>query len=166
MVTPAGGGEPFACGDGCAARQGDSAQLWVSLGPTPDVVGKTEGAARSELEGANLVVADESLFEASESVEEGRVIRAVGPDEEWMRPGDTVTLVVSTGPPLFEVPDVVGDSRDEAIAELEEAGFQVDYAAFFGVVPDEITEVTASDPAAGELRVRGTRVYIQLTVTG
>ena len=166
MVTPAGGGEPFACGDGCAARQGDSAQLWVSLGPAPDVVGKTEGAARSELEGANLVVADESVFEASESVEEGRVIRAVGPDDEWMRPGDTVTLVVSTGPPLFEVPDVVGDSRDEAISELEEAGFQVDYAAFFGVVPDEITEVTASDPAAGELRVRGTRVYIQLTVTG
>ena len=32
--------------------------------------------------------------------------------------------------------------------------------------PNAITEVTASDPAAGELRVRGTRVYIQITVTG
>jgi len=42
----------------------------------------------------------------------------------------------------------------------------VDYAAFFGVVPNDITEVTASDPAAGEFQVRGTRVYIQLTVTG
>ena len=164
-VTPADGSEPFACGDGCVARQGDAAQLSVSLGPVPDVVGDSEGAARSALEGVNLVVAEETNTETSETIEEGRVIRVVGPDGRW-RPGDTVTLVVSTGPPLFEIPEVVGDTRDAAIQKLEDAGFEVDFAPFFGVVPNDITEVTASDPAAGEMRVRGTRVYIQLTVTG
>ncbi|MCP2637141.1 Stk1 family PASTA domain-containing Ser/Thr kinase [Microbacterium sp. HD4P20] len=165
MVTPADGSEPFPCGDGCTAHEGDAAQLWVSLGPVPDVVGDSEGSARSTLEGVNLIVADESTTETSETIEEGRVIRVAGPDR-WWQPGDSVTLVVSTGPPLFEVPQVVGDTRDQAIDKLEAAGFEVDFAPFFGVVPNDITEVTASDPAAGELRVRGTRVYIQLTVTG
>lgn len=165
MVTPADGSEPFPCGDGCAAHQGDAAQLWISLGPVPDVVGDSEGAARSTLEGVNLVVAEETETETSETIEEGRVIRVVGPDR-WWQPGDAVTLVVSTGPPLFEIPQVVGDTRDVAIQKLEDAGFGVDFAPFFGVVPNDITEVTASDPAAGEMRVRGTRVYIQLTVTG
>ena len=104
-LAPAGGAEPFACGEGCTAHQGDSATLWVSLGPVPDVTGESEGSARSTLEGLQLVVADPSATEASDSVEEGRVIRMNGrEDGGWLRPGDTVTLVVSTGPPLFAVP--------------------------------------------------------------
>lgn len=169
-IRPAGapedGSQDVACFEGCVVHQGDTARLSVSVGPVPDVVDQSEGSARSALEGVGLVVAEESATEASDAIEEGRVIRVSGPEGRSWQPNDTVTLVVSTGPPLFEVPNVVGDSRDEAIEKLEGAGFQVDYAAFFGVVPDDITEVTASDPAAGEFRVRGTRVYIQLTVTG
>lgn len=169
-IRPAGapedGSQDVACFEGCVVHQGDTARLSVSVGPVPDVVDRSEGSARSELEGVGLVVAEESATEASDSIEEGRVIRVSGPEGRSWQPNDTVTLVVSTGPPLFEVPNVVGDTRDAAIQKLEGAGFQVDYAAFFGVVPDGITEVTASDPAAGEFRVRGTRVYIQLTVTG
>ncbi|KAF2416075.1 Stk1 family PASTA domain-containing Ser/Thr kinase [Microbacterium sp. B35-30] len=169
-IRPAGGADDgsqdVACLDGCVVHEGDTARLSVSVGPVPDVVDQSEGSARSELEGVGLLVAEDSATDTSETIEEGRVIGVSGPEDRPWAPGDTVTLVVSTGPPLFEVPDVVGDSRDEAIEKLEAAGFQVDYAAFFGVVPNDITEVTASDPAAGELRVRGTRVYIQLTVTG
>ena len=169
-IRPAGGPEDgsqdVACLDGCVVREGDTARLSVSVGPVPDVVDQSEGSARSELEGVGLLVAEDSATDTSETIEEGRVIAVNGPGDRPWAPGDTVTLVVSTGPPLFEVPDVVGDSRDEAIEKLEAAGFQVDYAAFFGVVPNDITEVTASDPAAGEFQIRGTRVYIQLTVTG
>jgi serine/threonine-protein kinase len=163
---PEDGSQDVACLDGCVVHEGDTARLSVSVGPVPDVVDQSEGSARSELEGVGLLVAEDSATDTSETIEEGRVIGVNGPEDRPWAPGDTVTLVVSTGPPLFEVPDVVGDSRDEAIEKLEAAGFQVDYAAFFGVVPNDITEVTASDPAAGEFQVRGTRVYIQLTVTG
>lgn len=169
-IRPAGapedGTQDIDCIDGCTVHQGDLAILGVSLGPVPDVVDQSEGAARSTLEGVGLDVADETTTDTSETIEEGRVISVSGPGDRWWQPGDAVTLVVSTGPPLFEIPNVVGDTRDEAIEKLEGAGFQVDYAAFFGVVPNDITEVVASDPPAGEMRVRGTRVYIQLTVTG
>ena len=169
-IRPAGapddGSQDVACFEGCSVHEGDTARLSVSIGPVPDVVDRSEGSARSELEGVGLVVSEESATETSETIDEGRVIRVDGPADRSWAPGDTVTLVVSSGPPLFEIPDVVGDSRDEAIEELEGAGFQVDYAAFFGVVPDDITEVVASDPAPGEFRVRGARVYIELTVTG
>ncbi|MFD4959794.1 Stk1 family PASTA domain-containing Ser/Thr kinase [Microbacterium sp. NPDC058389] len=170
-IRPAGapddGSQDVPCIDGCTVHQGDTASIQVSLGPVPDVSGQSEGKARSTLEGLNLVVADTSTTEASDTVAEGKVIRLDGvPENGWLAPGDTVTLVVSTGPPLFPVPDVVGDTRDEAIRKLEDAGFQVDYAPFFAVVPDDITEVKASDPEADAMQPKGTRVYIQLSVTG
>ena len=40
--------------------------------------------------------------------------------------GDTVTLTLSKGPEMVEVPDVVGDSVDDAKPELEGAGFKVE----------------------------------------
>lgn len=171
FIRPAGapddGSQDVACLEGCTVHQGDTASLQVSLGPLPDVTGASEGKARSTLEGVGLIVAEPGQTEASDTVEEGRVIRVIGKEGDgWLAPGDTVTLVVSTGPPLFAVPNVVGQTRDEAIDTLEAAGFQVDYAPFFAVVPNEITEVTASDPEAESMHPKGTRVYIQLSVTG
>ncbi len=37
-----------------------------------------------------------------------------------------MTLTLSKGPEMVEVPDVVGDSVDDARRELEEAGFRVE----------------------------------------
>lgn len=37
-----------------------------------------------------------------------------------------MTLTISKGPEMVEVPDVVGDSVDDAKQTLEDAGFQVD----------------------------------------
>lgn len=37
-----------------------------------------------------------------------------------------MTLTVSKGPRMIEVPDVVGDSVDDAKQKLEDAGFEVD----------------------------------------
>ncbi|HWL76216.1 Stk1 family PASTA domain-containing Ser/Thr kinase [Microbacterium sp.] len=160
-------GEPYACGEGCTAHEGDGATLWVSLGPVPDVVGESEDSARRTLEGVRLLVAEESQTETSEEIAAGDVIRVLGrEDGGWLRPGDTVTLVVSTGPPLFPIPDVQDLTRDEAIATLEGAGFQVDYAVFWAAFPNSLTRVTGTDPAPGEMRVKGTRVYLQITASG
>jgi beta-lactam-binding protein with PASTA domain/tRNA A-37 threonylcarbamoyl transferase component Bud32 len=167
LIHPAAGGDDIACGEGCTANEGDEATLWVSLGPVPDVVGDSEDAARSELQNAGLEVAGDVIAQTSESIGAGRVIGIAERDGggSW-RPGDTVRLIVSTGPPLFAVPNVVDMTRDDAIAALEAEGFQVDYAVFWAAIPNSLTQVTGSDPAAGEMVVRGTRVYISITATG
>ena len=166
-IHPRGGGDDIVCDEGCTARQADEATLFVSRGPVPDVAGDSVDGARSELGGVQLAVADQVIEQTSDTYADGEVIGIAERDGGgWWQPGDTVTLIVSTGPPLFEIPNVVGQTRDGAIAALEDAGFQVDYAVFFAAIPDSLTEVVSMDPGAGEFVVRGTRIYIQLTVTG
>ncbi|MCW3494762.1 Stk1 family PASTA domain-containing Ser/Thr kinase [Microbacterium sp. SSM24] len=167
LIHPRDGGEDIPCGEGCTARQGDTATLWVSLGALPSVRGQEVDAARATLTDAQLVVTDDVIEKASDDIAEGLVIGTTEREGgTWWRPGDTITLIVSTGPPLFEVPDVVGQSRDTAIANLEAAGFQVDYSALWTPFPDEVTEVASSDPVAGSMLLKGTRIYIEITVSG
>lgn len=167
LIHPRDGSEDVKCLEGCTVREGDTATMWVSLGPLPGVRGQEVGEARSTLTDAQLEVADDVVEQASDEIAEGLVIGTSERDGGgWWRPGDRVTLIVSSGPPLFEVPDVVGMTRDEAIASLEEAGFQVDYSALWAPFPDDVTEVSTSDPPAGSMLVKGTRIYIEITVSG
>ena len=166
-IHPATGGDDIKCGEGCAAHEGDTATLFVSLGALPSVVGQTVDQARATLTDAQLQVEDQVIEQASDDIAAGLVI---GTSERegggsW-RPGDRISLVVSTGPPLFAVPGVAGLTRDAAIATLEEAGFQVDYSALWAPFPDDITEVIGSDPGEGSMLAKGTRVYIEITVSG
>ena len=162
-VTPRAGGEPFDCGGGCTLHEGDSAVLSVSLGPIPAVVGESEGKARSDLEQVGLVVADPSQTEASDTVEDGRVIRVIGRDDGGtLRPGDTVTLVVSTGPPLFEVPDLVGLTLATARDVAAEAGFSIDYDQRWDAFPDPFTQVESQNPDAGEFELKGTEISLRI----
>ncbi|MDZ8276265.1 Stk1 family PASTA domain-containing Ser/Thr kinase [Microbacterium aquimaris] len=166
LVTPRDGGDPVECGEECTVHEGDSAILSVSLGPLPSVRDMTESDARTTLEEAGIEVASVSQ-EASTEIAEGRVIYMT--DREgggWWRPGDRTNLVISSGPPLFPVPDVVGMTRDSAADALRAEGFEVNYSALWNVWPDDLTEVSAQDPAGSSMRVRGTTVTLQITVTG
>ncbi|MGZ0711061.1 Stk1 family PASTA domain-containing Ser/Thr kinase (plasmid) [Coraliomargarita sp. W4R53] len=165
-LSPADGSDAIECGDGCDAHEGDSAKLWVSLGALPNVAGASADSARSTLTDAGLEVGG-NIEQSSDSVAAGNVIgiteRSGG---GWWRPSDQVSLIVSTGPPLFAIPSVVGMTRDEAISTLEGQGFQVDYGFYWDAFPNDITSVTSSDPAAGEMRVAGTRVEVEMTARG
>ncbi|WP_394279653.1 Stk1 family PASTA domain-containing Ser/Thr kinase [Microbacterium sp.] len=164
-VTQGEGSEPVECTEGCRVLEGSTAELRVSLGPVPDVVGESEDAARSTLRALDLEVATTEEF--SGSVEDGRVIRMLEREGGGsFRPGDTVTLVVSKGPELFEIPSVVGLTRDNAAQRLRDAGFEAGYSALWNVWPDALTEVTAQDPGAGAFRQAGTEITLQITATG
>ncbi|WP_349427752.1 Stk1 family PASTA domain-containing Ser/Thr kinase [Microbacterium sp. LWS13-1.2] len=161
--APDDGSQDVPCIDGCTVHQGDSARLQVSLGPLPDVSGESEGKARSTLEGLELVVAEPSQTEASDSVDEGRVIRVIGKEDGgWLAPGDTVTLVVSTGPPLFAVPDLVGMTLAEARNAATDAGFTIDYDARWDAFPDPFTQVESQKPDAEDLEPRGTVISLRI----
>ena len=166
-VTPASGGDPVDCSDGCRVRQGDAAALLVSRGAVPDVTGLSVDRATSTLSDVGLRVSDETRSDSSDTIARGDVIGMAARDGDgnW-RPGDTVTLIVSTGPPLFEVPSVVGQTRDAAAETLRGAGFEVSYSALWNIWPDGLTKVTAQDPRGGSMHVRGTTITLQITATG
>ncbi|WP_194408781.1 Stk1 family PASTA domain-containing Ser/Thr kinase [Microbacterium cremeum] len=158
VVHPAAGGDDIECGEGCTARQGDTASLGVSLGPLPSVVGEPVDDATRILADAGISVAGQTE-EYSTDIAEGAVIRMAERDPAgWWRAGDSTTLTVSLGPPPIEVPDVVGDNLADAMAELEEAGFRPTT-----VVPQFVWglfTVASTDPEAGTTHRRGTEVRV------
>ncbi len=115
-------------GDGTKVRSGSAVALTVSKGSpvdVPDVTGESLADAKADLEGAGLKVKVASARVNSE-FDAGQVARQSPTEGRQAAEGDTVTLTLSKGPEMIEVPDVVGDSVDDAKAELEAAGFAVD----------------------------------------
>jgi beta-lactam-binding protein with PASTA domain/predicted Ser/Thr protein kinase len=75
--------------------------------------------------------------------------------------GNPVTIVVSTGPPKVNVPDVVGDEATDAVASITQRGL---VANVVHINSDKETgTVTGQDPAAGKQVVKGTKVRINVS---
>jgi beta-lactam-binding protein with PASTA domain len=108
---------------------GSAIAVWVSKGPkpvpVPKVVGKTVEKARAALE-AWMVTVDQRF---SDTVPRDQVMGQDPKPGTELQPGQSVTIVVSLGPETFPMPDVVGMSKDAAIARLEALGLRV------GVIP-------------------------------
>ncbi|MEU9218203.1 Stk1 family PASTA domain-containing Ser/Thr kinase [Streptomyces sp. NPDC048376] len=115
-------------GSGTTVRAGSAVALVVSKGSpidVPDVTGDDLTDAREELTRAGLEVKIAAERVNSE-YDSGQVARQTPEPGGRVAEGDTVTLTVSKGPRMIEVPDVVGDSVDDAKRKLEDAGFEVD----------------------------------------
>ncbi|WP_298942890.1 Stk1 family PASTA domain-containing Ser/Thr kinase [uncultured Microbacterium sp.] len=162
-ITPPGGGDAVDCTSGCTALEGSTVVYDVSLGPIPDVVGENVDAARSTLSDVQLETSVAEEF--SDDVDKGVVI-GIGEHDGNFRPGDTVTLIVSKGPQLFEVPSVVGMTLSDAAQALRDAGFSPNYAAFWNAVPNGLTKVADTSPAGESLHPRGTRIDLTISLLG
>ena len=139
--------------------KGAAVPLTVSKGPHPRAIptglaGGTYEQAAAALQAVQLVPTKVEDF--SDTVEAGKVIE--------LRPGSgtaprdsAVAVVVSKGPDLVKVPSVKGKSLEQASATLEAAGFVVGDA--FGPANGKPFE---TDPAAGTLARRGTKVDVYL----
>ncbi|MEV7396084.1 Stk1 family PASTA domain-containing Ser/Thr kinase [Aeromicrobium sp. NPDC092404] len=136
-------------------KRGTGVVLAVSRGPRPieieDYRGRPFSEAKNGLEEAGFKVSASEVF--SEDVDKGDVL-AQTPNEGTGTKGDTITLTVSKGPELIEVPDVVGRPRVSALVILKRAGFKV---MAFGA--GNFT-VKAQTPSAGAERRKGTTVTI------
>jgi serine/threonine-protein kinase len=112
---------------GTKAKKGSTVTLTVSAGPqqvaVPQVVGLTVSSARGRLSKAGLQASERE--QNSDTVADGRVISVSPPEGQKVDKGSSVTLVVSSGKPQVQVPDVVGKSFDEAQSNLQAAGFKV-----------------------------------------
>ncbi|MFF8904205.1 Stk1 family PASTA domain-containing Ser/Thr kinase [Streptomyces olivaceoviridis] len=112
---------------GTERHAGSAIALIVSKGSpvdVPDVTGDDLESAKQELTDAGLKVKVAGKRVNSE-YDEGEVAAQSPGDGRQAAEGDTVTLTLSKGPETIEVPDVVGDSVDDAHQALEDAGFEV-----------------------------------------
>ena len=128
----------------------------VSLGREPlevqDFTGQTSDAATAGLQDIGFTVTPQEEF--SDTVPAGTVIRQ-DPSSGTKLRGDAITIVVSKGPELFPVPNIVGMKRDQAIAALEAAGFVPDAASFGN---NRNYTVIGQTPTGGSQQKKGTTV--------
>jgi eukaryotic-like serine/threonine-protein kinase len=145
---------------GQQADKGSLVTLFVSNGPStvrvPDVVGLEEADARRRLRRSDLRADIER--EGSTKVAAGVVIRTdPGPGRPAER-DSAVTLVVSSGPAQVTVPNVVGESQEDAVRRLREEGLSPIVRERSSSEPvDTVIEQT---PAAGQEIDEGSSVTI------
>ncbi len=126
------------------ARHGTPVALTVSKGPqpipVPDVRGKDADRAAEILQAAGLkpVVVPEPVFDRK--TPKGAVV-SQDPAAGNLRKGGEVSLTISKGPRLVEVPSFIGKQVDQARKALEQLGFEVRVnnilGGFFGTVRDQ-----------------------------
>ncbi|WP_330353739.1 Stk1 family PASTA domain-containing Ser/Thr kinase [Streptomyces chartreusis] len=149
-------------GTGTEVRSGSAITLIVSKGSpvdVPDVTGEDPADARAELEEAGLKVKIASARVNSE-FDAGQVAQQSPTEGKQAAEGDTVTLTLSKGPEMIEVPDVVGDSVDDAKSELEAAGFEVDEdRGLLGLFGDTVKKQSVE---GGETAPKGSTITITI----
>src|SRR6266511_203040 len=101
------------------------------------------------------------IRQANADVEAGFVFAQDPPFGEKVDKGTKVTINVSTGPPQTEVPDVVGESRDDAVAALARADLQASVVPIYSNKPENT--VIAQAPKPGEKVKVGTRVRLNVS---
>jgi serine/threonine-protein kinase len=111
---------------GTQLRRDSVVDLEVSKGPEPikipDFTGRSGDVAKERLGDLGFEV--EFTEENSDTVREGRVI-SQDPDKGKGYRDDVITLVISKGPVLVEVPRLNAMSVDEATAELAAVGLRI-----------------------------------------
>ena len=145
--------------------RGERVQLFVSSGPeqveVPDVTGLSRDSAENLLTGAGLEVA---IQERESEEPEDDVISQDPAAGSQVDRGATVTITVSTGIEKVSVPNVVGLSRSDAIAQLKSAGLTAEPRETDVTDPAQDGVVTDQRPAAGVEIEKGKSVVIILGV--
>ncbi|MGH3043370.1 MAG: PASTA domain-containing protein, partial [Gaiellaceae bacterium] len=125
----------------------------------PNVVGIERDLAIAQIEDAELEAEVEE--QASTEVEQGIVIEQSPPAGSRIAKGDTVTIVVSTGPNEVEIPALAGRTYGEAAAALEDLGLVPRRVDVFSQRP--VGVVASLDPKAGTLVDEGSEVTVRVS---
>ena len=84
----------------------------------PNVAGQTVAEAKGKLKKANFEIGEEKS-EASDTVEEGRVIRTDPDAGSSRKEGIKVNLIISSGQQSFKIGNYIGRNSTDVIAELK-----------------------------------------------
>jgi eukaryotic-like serine/threonine-protein kinase len=146
---------------GTALRRSSAVDVVVSKGPRPikiiDYTGKIAANAAKALEARGFET--DTTEVNSDSVPKGRIV-SQSPDSGSGQKGDVISLVVSKGPVMVEVPDVVRMGLADAEDRLTSAGFKIEVrhsSVYIGV-----QYVVSTDPGGGSMAPKGSTVIVTI----
>lgn len=153
--------------DGTDIAADGTIELTISAGPEskqiPNVEYYTVDKAKTEL--ANAGFETKLSYEASTDYENGMVIRTEPQAEEYLEEGETVTIVVSTGPDitLTDMPKLLGMTEEQAVAEISRAGLSMGETSYASSSVYAEGLVCFQSFSEGERIAAGTKIDIALS---
>ena len=123
----------------------------------PTIEGLTRPQAESTITDSGLVVG-EVTSAASETISKGRVISQDPGAGDQVDPGGKVDFVVSAGKPQIDLPDVVGQQKDDAADQLRSLGVRVVLSQRDEDAPTD--EVVQMQPPGGTKVAENTKVTL------
>jgi eukaryotic-like serine/threonine-protein kinase len=146
---------------GTSVGKGAQVVVFVSIGPAPRTVpalgGRSPDDALAALQNLQLNAETGARAEFSDDVAAGKVVRTEPAAGQKVRRGGTVKLILSKGPELVSVPDVVDRPLNEAIQILKDKGLNPDVTSLFG---QRTGRVLAQSPMPGQRVRKGATVTI------
>lgn len=149
---------------GTELSEGEAVTITVSTGPgqifVPDVRNVTQLTAFNQLTEAGFRVGEKR--EAHETVEEGLVIDTDPTAGTPLAPNNVVTVIVSSGLPTLQMPDVQGLLFDTGKLNLEREGLTIGSVTFRPVEEGstDIGRILAQTPAPGQQVQQGDPVDV------
>ena len=141
-------------GSGSRMARGKTVTLRVSKGQDrieiPDVHTKSAADAQQLLQTLRIKLMVENA--SNDTVPVGAVVGTDPAAGTLVKPGDTVALILSSGPPQVQVPGVAGETQADATAALTAAGFKVN-----------VTQDYSTSVAAGKVISQNPAASTQLT---
>jgi serine/threonine-protein kinase len=150
------------------AEDGSEVTVTVSQGTgsaaVPALAGLTRDAATAALDAAGLE--GRYLQAASASVPEGSVVSQDPAAGLQIPVGSVVAVTLSTGPPMVDVPDLVGGTVEDASVALRSAGLTLGVVRQAPAGGSSPGTVVAQAPAAGDEAVEGSAVDVTVAQAG
>lgn len=148
---------------GTQLKPGQTLVVTVSEGrnpiPIPDVAGQSPQEAQETLTDAGFVASVSPTEEFSD--ETAGTVARTDPEAGTDAQPDadvTITVVISKGPDLVEVPSVTGLTTSAATEELEKAGFDVEVSTVFTT----FGLVAVQSPSGGTMAKRGSTITLKI----
>jgi beta-lactam-binding protein with PASTA domain len=151
---------------GATEPRGTEVILDVSAGQrqvqVPSIVGMAQSVAADAIDKAGLELG--SVSERESQAARGAVLEMTPPAGSSVAPSTRIDLVVSSGPPAVDAPDVVGQSYAAARAMLEQVGLRLG-----DVITDSLATapspqtVISQTPAAGSRVAPGSKVSLSIS---
>src|SRR6185295_1342722 len=149
---------------GATEPRGSEIVLDVSAGQrqlqVPSIVGLAQSVAEDAIEKAGLEVGDVKEQESQSA--RGAVLQTLPAAGTPVAPSTRIDLVVSSGPPAINAPDVVGQPYASARAMLEQVGLKIGDVTTDSLSTSSPQTVISQTPAAGARVVPGSKVSLTI----